>query len=103
MLVYKEVTATVAMMISGGRGIGRDRILSRKCLVSWTWEERDLTKDWRWALMYAEMHSVGESMRQPWLPGLCILGRRYRGWGLRSKEMSVLEKPLEGPAVEMRW
>ena len=41
------------------------------------------------------------------LPGLCIFRNRYkdgvRGWGLRSKEMSVLNRPLGGPAVEMRW
>ena len=41
------------------------------------------------------------------LPGLYILGRRYRegvrGWELRSKEMSVSDKPREGPAVEMKW
>ena len=37
----------VAMMIYDGRGVGCDRILSRKWLVSWTWEGRDLTKGWR--------------------------------------------------------
>ena len=46
-------------------------------------------------------------MGQPRLPGLCILSRRYRegvrGWELRSREMSVSDKPWEGPAVEMRW
>ena len=34
------------------------------------------------------------------------LGSRYkdgvRGWGLRSKEMSILDRPWGGPAVEMR-
>ena len=69
-------------MVSGGRGVGRDRMVSRKWLVSWIWEGRDLTKGWRWASMYAETRSVGESydetMGRPGLPGLCILGRRYR-------------------------
>ena len=43
MLVYREETSTGAMMVSGGRVVGRDRIISRKWLVSWTWERRDLT------------------------------------------------------------
>ena len=30
MLVCKEETLTVAMMVSGGRGMFRDRIMSRK-------------------------------------------------------------------------
>ena len=51
--------STVAMMISGGRGVGRDRILLRKWLISWIWEGRDLRKGWRWASMYAETCSVG--------------------------------------------
>ena len=51
MLVYREETSTVTMMVSGGRGVGRDRIVSRKWLVSWTWEGRDLTNSWRWASM----------------------------------------------------
>ena len=55
--MYEEETSTVAMMISGGRGVGWDRILSRKWLVSWG----DLTKGWRWASIYAETRSVGES------------------------------------------
>ena len=46
-------------------------------------------------------------MGQSGLPGLCILGSRYkdgvRGWGLGSKEMSILDRPWKGPAVEMRW
>ena len=37
----------MAMMVSAGRGLGRDRIISRKCLVFWTWEGKDLTKGWR--------------------------------------------------------
>ena len=27
--------------------VGRDRIVLRKWLVSWTWERRDLTNGWR--------------------------------------------------------
>ena len=46
-------------------------------------------------------------MGRPGLSGLCILGKGYRergaGLGLRSKEMSVSDKPWEGRAVEMRW
>ena len=46
-------------------------------------------------------------MGRPGLLGLCILGRRYREGGgvvlrLRSKDMSVPDKPWEGPTVEMR-
>ena len=59
--MYKEEMSMMAMLISGGRGVGWDRILSRKWLVSWIWEGRDLTKGWRWASMYAETCSVGES------------------------------------------
>ena len=44
-------------------------------------------------------------MGQLGLSGLCILGSRYneevRGWGLRSKEMSVLDRPWGRPAVEI--
>ena len=50
-LVYREKTSTVAMMVSGGRGVGRDWIISRKWFVSWTWKGRDLTNGWRWASM----------------------------------------------------
>ena len=54
------------------------------------------------------MYPVGEPqeemMGQLGLSGLCILGSRYnggvRGWGLRSKEMSVLDRPWRGLAVE---
>ena len=46
-------------------------------------------------------------MGRPELPGLCILGTRYRegvqGGGLRSREMSVSHKSWEGTTVEMRW
>ena len=46
-------------------------------------------------------------MGRPGLPGLCILGSMYkdevRRWVLRSKEMSILDRPWGGPAVEMRW
>ena len=38
MFVYREETSTVATMVSGGRRVGRDRIISRNWLVSWTWE-----------------------------------------------------------------
>ena len=41
-------------------GVGRDRMVSRKWLVSWIWEGRDLTNGWRWASMKAEVRSVGE-------------------------------------------
>ena len=45
-------------------------------------------------------------MGWPGLPGLCILGSRYkdgvRGWGLRSKKMSIVDRPWGGPAEEMR-
>ena len=42
--MFREETSTVAMMVSGGRGgVGRDRIISRKWLISWIWEGRDLT------------------------------------------------------------
>ena len=45
-------------------------------------------------------------MGWPGLSGLCILGSRYKDGivrlGLRSKEMSVLDRPWGGPAVEMR-
>ena len=51
MLVYREETSTVAMMVSGGRGMCRDRIISRKRLISWTWEGRELTNGWRWMSM----------------------------------------------------
>ena len=34
-LVYKEETSTVAMMVSGDRGLGRDRIMSSKWFISW--------------------------------------------------------------------
>ena len=37
MLVYREE------MVSDGREVGRDQIISRKWLVSWTWEGKDLT------------------------------------------------------------
>ena len=41
------------------------------------------------------------------LSDLCILGSRYKdgvqGWGLRSKEMSILDRSWGGPAVEIRW
>ena len=108
--MYKEETSIVAKMISDGRGVGLDWILLRKWLVSWTWEGRDLTKGWRWASMYAEICLVEESkeetMGQPGLLVLSILCRRYReevwGWKL-SKELSVSDKPWEGPAVETRW
>ena len=30
----REVTSTVAMMVLGGRGLGRDQLISRKWLVS---------------------------------------------------------------------
>ena len=36
MFVYREETSTVAIMVSGGRRVGRDRIISRNWLVSWT-------------------------------------------------------------------
>ena len=46
-------------------------------------------------------------MGQSVLPGMCILGSRYkdgvRGWGLRSKKMSVLDRSWGEPAVEIRW
>ena len=52
------------------------------------------------------MHSVGEpqeeTMGRLGFPGLCrpIVGSTYkdgvRGWGLRSKEMSILDRPWEG-------
>ena len=32
-----------------------------------------------------------------------VVQRLDVGWGLRSKEMSVLDKLWEGPAMEMRW
>ena len=51
MLVYREETSTVVMMVSGGRRVSRDQIISRKGLVSWTWEGRDLTNCWRWGSM----------------------------------------------------
>ena len=60
MLVYREETSTVAMMVSSGRGLGRDRIVLRKWLVSWRWKGRDSTNGWRWASMKAETRSVGE-------------------------------------------
>ena len=41
MLVYKEDTSTVTMMLSGGRRVGRDWIMTRKWLVSWIWEGRN--------------------------------------------------------------
>ena len=45
-------------------------------------------------------------MGWPELPGLCILGSRYkdgvRDSGLMSKEISVLDRLWGGPAVEMR-
>ena len=41
-------------------GVGRDRQVSRKWLVSWIWEGRDLTNSWRLASMKTEMCSVGE-------------------------------------------
>ena len=46
-------------------------------------------------------------MGWPGIPGSCILGRRYRevvwGWEFRSKEMSVPDKPWEGPAVVVEF
>ena len=51
MLVYKEETSTVVMMVSGGREMVRDWIMSKKWFVSWTLERRDLAKCWRWASM----------------------------------------------------
>ena len=36
--MYKEKTSIVGMMVSGGRWVGRDQILSRKWFVSWIWE-----------------------------------------------------------------
>ena len=39
--------------------------------------------------------------------GLCIVGSSFndgvRSWGMRSKEMSVLDRPWSGLAAEMRW
>ena len=61
-------------------GVGRDRIVSRKWLVSWIWEGRDLTNGWRW-VSKAETCSVGEpyeeTMGQPGLPGLLVSNTNY--------------------------
>ena len=63
-----------------GRGIGKDRMISRKWLVSLIYEWRDMTIVWRYALMYADTHSVGEQKEvmigRLGLPGLWILGRK---------------------------
>ena len=45
----KEEIFIVAILKSGGKVLGRDRIMSRKWFVSWTCEGRDLTVGSRWA------------------------------------------------------
>ena len=90
--MYKEEMSTLAMMISGGRGVGLDRILSRKWLVFWIWEGRDLTKVlWKFRTVVRRSGKV-EVGGKRWFFG-------NKGWGWRWQEREAAASTDEIDAV----